>query len=172
MPLTATEKRDLQLVQDVDSTDATFTTLANLDEEPSGDGVLEVPGGYGTGPSLLYLEAVAVAADNIAFKVRVFGWRKSSDDSTWRFILLAELTVTTCAIVGVAATLIDETHRSCDTYVIAKGSAGVDVSVESPADDTSSGHALIDLKGCSHVSVKFSKNSATVTGMNAGVSFL
>ncbi len=163
----------------VNCTSSSFPSRIPTLTEPSGDA------GTATGASVIdlcltegpmqngcKLVAYGAGSDNDTFAMRVIGWQaigKKPAAQLWIPVVLAELTCTLSAVIGVAGGLLITTDRLCDTLVIVTGNAGVSVDVVSPTGDVVA-HAMVDLKGFQKLEICF--DMVTATNGNCLVSLL
>ncbi len=181
MALLETLSDVFQKARSVNQTSSSFVSKVPTNATPQGDA------GTATGASVIDLgidgdraqNAIVVLPyctgnDDVTFSVRVIGWRPVgiNDRTTclWIPVVLAELSCTGGATVGVAGMVLVATERFADTITLTTGNANVSTDVNSPADDTIA-HAVVDLKGFQNVELSFSTGSSA-TACNALISLI
>ena len=161
----ATESLNYKVLQIADAT-GSFPTIVPTVTEPTGTGVIQsVPTARQQGGPVadtIFLIPFGTGADDSTFDIAIIGWRLVG--TLWTPIMLARVTCTLSATVGVAGQNIDATHRLSDLQSIVVGNVGVDVSVGNPGNDFP-GWIIVDAKGFSKLQVIF--NLSTATGANA-----
>ena len=111
-----------------------------------------------------------VGNDNVTFDVRIFGVkkidRKTRPASTepphdqWVHLLLADLSCTVSAAVGLANGPVLDTERYVDTFTLNDGNDDVSIDVQSPEEDMA-GHVILDTKGCEFLYFDWDMTGAT-----------
>ena len=117
----------------------------------------------GTAPKRMMFVFYAIGADNVTFKARVIGWKYVS--TLYVPVVLAEVTCTASAVVGIAAAAVLNTERFADTIALASGYPADSSRVYSPTGDVV-GHLIVDLEGCNLIEVTFNMNGSA-TSANA-----
>lgn len=126
--------------------------IAATTTQPSGTGVVQAPAPSGWVPRWLRLLPFGTGADNATFTLQVLGW--TCIDSLWVPTILFEAVCTLSTFVGIAGQPVTNSERFADTIgAPAKGTAGVDCVVLSPADNTPAS-VQVDCKGCSIIEVR------------------
>lgn len=100
-------------------------------------------------------------ADNTTYDVRFIGWNSVSNGTLWVPTLLAGVTCTLSAVVGVAGADVVATERFADTVVGASLNASTGITILSPTTDIAPGHVLLDVLGSDLVQVQFKMVTAT-----------
>lgn len=136
------------------ATDSSFAAKNPTSTAPSGTGVVEVSR-TGVGPADLLLVFFGEGADNTTFDVRVIGW--SPVGSLWVPTLIAQMSCTLSAVVGVAGYDVTASERFADTISLGNGIAVV----TNPASDAMPATALVDVAGYRKAEVVFDMTGAT-----------
>ena len=169
----------------VNQTSNGYVSKVPKNAEPSGDA------GTATGSSIIELANQAVGdsvhdhvlicpygtgANNTTFSMRVIGWRQTfPGDSTslWIPVTLGDFLCTlSSACPGVASMTIVATEFFADTIALTgtTANAGVNVDVNSPANDTI-GHILLDMSGFRKLELSFT-TGGSATDANALIALL
>ena len=180
--------RPLLKVLATSATDATFPSKIPTVTEPTGAGVLDLASQGGVVPSRIVVLPFGAGADNTTFDMRIIGWRKlgalPTPGELWIPTVLAQVSCTLSAAIGIAGAPLVATDRFADTIILhatitAQGkttdtdSAGAAstgrIVFTSPANDLVA-HFTVELEGCQKVEFTFDMTGAT--NGNALVSFL
>lgn len=145
-----------------DATDASFPSKVPTTTAPTGAGVLDVAvDPAATTQRHLLLLPYGGDAENETFKLRVIGW-KATTNGLWVPTILAELTCTLGTATGVDGSDVENEMFFADTLVLAAGYSSDAVRVTSPANNTVA-RALVDLEGHRKVEVTFDRNGSAAS---------
>lgn len=170
------------------ATDTSFPSKVPTITEPSGGGVLDLTeGGQGLVPESLVVLPFGTGDDNDVFDMRVIGWRRivggpNPGDILWVPCIIAQVTATLSAAVGVAGAPVVATERFADTLAVTvEGvtrdgeltaadaetftSSGTTV-ITSPANDTPAFFEVC-VKGFEKIEFTFDTTTGDPTGANA-----
>lgn len=145
------------------ATDAGLPSRVATITEPTGSGVISLDAGSGITYNNLLLMPFGVGNSNDTFNMRIIGWRKVGP-LLWVPAALCQLTCTLGTGVGVDGFEVDDAEKFVDSLNATLGNVGIDLSVVSPADNTTA-HAIVDTKGFTKVEIVFGVVSGT-TSMN------
>lgn len=153
-----TNVTEFKLVRSTASTDTSFPSRVATITEPvtTTAGVLDLTDSD-TVHDTLKLVPFGTDAANEAFNLRVIGWKKVG--TLWVPVNLAEVTATLGAAVGVSGEDVTDNDFFADTLVIVTGTADVNVTLTTPADD-SIAHFLVDIQGFAKVEILFDRDTA------------
>jgi hypothetical protein len=133
-------------------------------------------------PCAIELWPYGLGSDNDVFSMRLLGWKRlfplgSTGRQFWVPSLIATLSCTLSAFVGLASGPVIETERFCDTISISfEGTKTADVTrtgsvlLYSPANDTP-GRAVVKVEGFEAIELQFDQTTGTPT-MNSLFSLL
>jgi hypothetical protein len=157
----------------------TVTEPLGVNAGEAGSGIFNlVPGGRGLVPEWLLVSFFGAGSDNNTFDSRIIGWDRigsSPNNVLWVPRILASLSCTVSAMVGVAGQQVVDTDRFVDTIVVNSVAPqpfypGVDgtpaafyrgtIKVFSPANDLMA-WALVPLYGCEKIQFDFDMTGAT-----------
>lgn len=183
---TVTISRQHQKALTTNSNASSFASKVPTVTEPTNDGVIDLRHGAVNAaiPQFMVVLPYGLGSDNDVFSLRVIGWRHIGEappqgSPTWLWVptVLAEVSCTISAAVGVAGARVLNTERFADTITIvseptitAATTRQGSILVYSPANDTVAWFEL-SLDGQEKVEFTFDQTTNTPT-MNCLVSFI
>lgn len=144
--------------------------------EPSGDGIHDIRGPGLEVPQRILLLPYGLGSDNDVFDMRLIGWKRIYVDSKtkptlWVPMVLAGLSATISAAVGVANSPVLNTERFADTITVTSGyepdttadttNNGTFV-IQSPTNDLVA-WAIVNLYGVEKIEFTFDQTTNTPT---------
>jgi hypothetical protein len=140
------------------SPSGSLPAIACTTTQPSGAGVIAIQPVAGWSNRWLKLLPFGTGSDNDTFTLQVLGW--SCVENLWVPVILFQTVCTLSTFVGLSGQPVTNTERFADTFgTPAKGTAGQDCVLISPADNTPS-VVQVDCKGSQVVEVRVGGTAA------------
>ncbi len=181
-----TLSRPFQKALTTNSAATSFASKIPTITEPANDGVINLVAGGNSVPQRMIVLPYGLGADNDVFDLRIIGWRHIGAGPTaaavlWVPTILAGLTCTISAVVGIALAPVIETERFADTITLTANTAEPTITaattrqgtvlIHSPTTDFAPAYAIVTLYGVEKVEFSFDPTTNTPT-MNALIAFL
>lgn len=167
---------DLVRILATNDAGTSFTLPVDVSVRPSGAGYVELrrPNDVRTNNGVM-LMFFGVGDDNDVFDVRIFGVKKIDrtirpaatppPHDQWTHILLADLTCTMSAGVGLANGPVVATELYVDTITVNDGNNLTGLEAVNPEEDMRA-HVILDTKGCEFLFFDWDSTTGSPTSMN------